>query len=199
MGRQTAHDVASASNRSVASACDLPLHQVPVMAREQYEMIKTIPARSGRSAWKNEECRQGGLVQVDKQEATCPRCGGALLRPVVLEPDGRIRLVRGFRNSSYRRMNPTKPAATVTTASNRISSDNTVHPWENRVLSAWECQMLQGFPTDFKWGEVLDAGHIGLIRAMIGEAVPPQFTARHGQVLTSVMDGGPFSAIPPEG
>lgn len=171
-----------------ARSQELPLHEVPCLDENQYAMVKAIPPHSGRSAWESKECPSCGMVDAEEDDATCRICGSVLLRPVTRDEDGRPRLVRGFRNSSYRRMNPDQPAATVTTASNRISSDNTIHPWEHRVLSAWECQMLQGFPPDFKWGSVLEAGHLGLIREMIGEAVPPAFTFRHGEILFAFLN-----------
>jgi DNA (cytosine-5)-methyltransferase 1 len=93
-------------------------------------------------------------------------------------------------------MCPDKPAAAVTTASARMSSDNTIHPSENRVLSAYECQHLQTIPDDFLWGEDRDDFSPAKVREMIGEAVPPQFTERHGRVLASLLDGrSPKSGI----
>jgi DNA (cytosine-5)-methyltransferase 1 len=111
-----------------------------------------------------------------------PELWGPLARPVTLhEEDRGWRLIKGFRNSSYRRMPPDRPAATITTASGRVGSDYTLHPSENRVLSVLECQHLQTIPAEFDWGDHLEVhGHTSL-RAMIGEAVPPQFTELHGR------------------
>jgi DNA (cytosine-5)-methyltransferase 1 len=86
-------------------------------------------------------------------------------------------------------MRPDEPAATITTASGRVSSDNTLHPSENRVLSMLECQHLQTFPATFKWGDHMERYGTGSVRAMIGEAVPPQFTEMHGRVLASMLRG----------
>jgi DNA (cytosine-5)-methyltransferase 1 len=86
-------------------------------------------------------------------------------------------------------MDPNIPAATVTTASGHVGSDRTIHPWETRVLSPLECARLQTFPKSFKWGEALaDWGHTN-VRAMIGEAVPPLFTRKHGKVLMTLLEG----------
>lgn len=164
------------------------LHCVPVWDRQRRAMVAAIAPGDARGAWDNDRCPQCGPVDVDAEAAACPRCSGPLTRPVVLD-DGRWRLIKGFRNSSYTRMDPDRPAATITTASGRIGSDNTLHPTQHRVLSMLECQHLQTFPPDFRWGDHLERhGHTSL-REMIGEAVPPQFTERHGKVLASLLDG----------
>jgi DNA (cytosine-5)-methyltransferase 1 len=151
-------------------------------------MVASIPSGTGQSAWANDVCADCGKVSVTTDDATCPVCGKALLRPVV-DDEGAWRLIKGFRNSSYRRMAPDRPAATITTASGRIGSDNTLHPTENRVLSMLECQHLQTIPADFRWGEHLNLyGHTSL-REMIGEAVPPLFTTMHGRLLVSILNG----------
>ena len=175
---------------SVSSAgSDRSLHFVPVWSSEQYRMVAAIPAGSGASAWENDDCLECGSSGLPRDLASCPTCNARLLRPQVVE-DGRARLVRGFRRSSYRRLSPDRPAATITTSSNRIGSDRTIHPFENRVLSPLECQKLQTLPEDFEWGEVHKQSRLGLVREMIGEAVPPLFTEAHGRVLTELLDDG---------
>ena len=43
-------------------------------------------------------------------------------------------------------------------------------------------------PRSFKWGDALEKwGHTNL-RAMIGEAVPPLFTFKHGRVLRDLLE-----------
>ena len=164
------------------------LHSVPVWNAQRYAMVAAIPTTGGAGAWDNDRCAECGVVEVDENAAACPRCGGPLARPVVHD-NGAWRLIKGFRNSSYTRMSPGRPAATITTASGRVGSDNTLHPTEHRVLSMLECQHLQTFPREFRWGDHLARrGHTSL-REMIGEAVPPQFTHLHGKVLRSVLDG----------
>src|SRR5688500_781476 len=108
-----------------------PLHAVPVWADRRYGMVAAIPPHSGRSAWENDQCEECGKVNVGDDDAVCPNCGRPLLRPVVVK-DGVVRLVSGFRTSSYGRMHPDRPAATITTASGHVGSDKTIHPWENR-------------------------------------------------------------------
>ena len=175
----------SSSKRTATS--DLPMHVVPVWPANTYNMISAIPAHSGLSAWQNSECLQCGTVCGDLRQAVCD-CGATLPRPVIRRDDGSFRLITGF-HSSYRRMDPKIPAATVTTASGRVGSDRTVHPWENRVLSPLECALLQTFPESFSWGGALEEwGHTN-VRAMIGEAVPPLFTRKHGTVLMALLRG----------
>ena len=165
------------------------LHFVPVWSAEQYSMVAAIPPGSGASAWENDDCPRCGRSGLPRDLACCPACNARLLRPHVVE-DGRARLVKGFRRSSYRRLPPDRPAATITTSSNRIGSDRTIHPFENRVLSGLECQKLQTLPEDFEWGEALTQSQSGLVREMIGEAVPPRFTEAHGRVLANLLDDG---------
>lgn len=175
---------------SVSSArSDLALHFVPVWSSEQYSMVAAIPAGSGASAWENDDCPRCRRSELPRDLACCPDCNARLLRPHVVV-DGRRRLVKGFRRSSYRRLSPDRPAATITTANNRIGSDRTIHPFENRVLSPLECQKLQTLPEGFKWGEAANKCKSGLVRQMIGEAVPPRFTEAHGKVLGDLLDQG---------
>ncbi len=165
------------------------MHTVPVWSPHHYAMVEAIPAGSGGSAWENDGCPSCGQVQVGELDACCPRCGGPLLRPVVREEDGGMRLVRGFRASSYRRMDPGRPAPAVTTANGTIGSATTIHPVQNRVLSVLECCALQTIPKEFRWTE--DKGsnvepHV--VRRMVGEAVPPRFTEMHGRAVRGVLE-----------
>jgi len=167
-----------------------PMHRVPVLDDRRYEMIAAIPPGSGASAWESNVCPGCGLVDVPKETATCPDCQSPLrFRPVLRDSDGSWRLIKGFRNSSYRRMAPYRPAATITTASGHIGSDRTLHPWENRVLSPAECACLQTFPPDFEWGDAINVWGHTPVRQMIGEAVPPRFTELHGRVLAAIHEG----------
>jgi DNA (cytosine-5)-methyltransferase 1 len=94
-------------------------------------------------------------------------------------------------------MKSDEPASTITTASGHIGSNNTIHPFENRVLSTLECALLQTFPLSFKWGDSLErSGHTN-VRAMIGEAVPPLFTRLHGKVLLAILDHGRTTRLLP--
>jgi DNA (cytosine-5)-methyltransferase 1 len=96
-------------------------------------------------------------------------------------------LIRGFHNSTYRRMPSDYPAKTITTASGRVGGNYTIHPYQNRVLSPLECALLQTLPLTFAWGDALAENGHTRVRAMIGEAVPPLFTRQHGEVLKALL------------
>ena len=177
-----------ASSHEVASDSTRALHRVPVWNEQRYQMIASIAANSGRTAWQNSECLNCDTSTADPDAAVCSECDAVLPRPVVIE-NNVPRLISGFRRSSYGRMDPFAPAATVTTASGRIGSDNTIHPSQNRVMSMLECQLLQTIPADFKWGDTLERRGHTVLRAMIGEAVPPHFTMQHGKVLNALLMG----------
>lgn len=162
------------------------LHSVPVWDPKTYRMVAAIPPGTGRSAWLNFACPSCGAEAAHDDAVECAVCQELLLRPIVKEKDGTLRLVRGFQ-SSYRRMYPDRPAATITTASGHVGSDFTIHPSENRLLSPLECADIQTFPRGFKWLNTLSQHGVSVLREMIGEAVPPAFTYLHGRVLWSVL------------
>lgn len=176
-------DAGSAKRAAAAN----PMHAVPVWLDRRYQMVAAIPPNSGASAWENDECPECGFMNTRRDVAVCARCTSPLLRPIVREKDGSYRLVKGFHNSSYRRMHPDAPASTITTASGHVGSDFTIHPSENRLLSMLECALLQTFPRNFRWGNALEEWGVTNVRAMIGEAVPPQFTKLHGDVLMALL------------
>ncbi len=170
-------ETASSSNK---------LHCVPIWQDRRYPMVAAIPRHTGKSAWQNQACEACGRVSVGNHAVLCPRCGSPLLRPVVKNPHGQYRFIKGFK-SSYSRMKSDLPAATITTASGHIGSDHTIHPYENRLLSALECARLQTFPKTFKWGAAVDKWGLTNVRSMIGEAVPPLFTRKHGKILLRIL------------
>lgn len=172
---------------TAGSGCD----GVPVWDDRRYGLVAAIPPNSGRGAWTNNECYTCGAVEVDDNATSCPSCGGPLTRPVIVDEAVGHRFISGFRTSSYTRMHPDKPAATITTASGFLGSDKTLHPWENRVLSPRECAHLQTFPRSFDWGDTFARYGSTNVRRMIGEAVPPRFTRMHGLVLRALLEGRP--------
>ena len=175
------------ASRSDLARSNDPLHAVPVWTADRYRMVSAIPVDIGASAWHNDTCPTCGTSGIKRQLARCPGCDDLLLRPVIEDDEG-FRLIAGF-PTSYARMPSDRPAATITTASGRVGSDYAIHPWENRVLSVRECQLLQTIPADFAWGDTLTTYGHTRVRAMIGEAVPPAFTRQHGRVLAALLSG----------
>jgi DNA (cytosine-5)-methyltransferase 1 len=166
-----------------------PLHEVPVWDYERYQMVATIPPNSGATAWENNECPNPDCahIETDGEAAVCSVCHQPLRRPIMAGAEGRWRLIKGFRTSSYKRMDPNQPAATITTATGHVGSHSTIHPSAARVLSTLECAHLQTFPIDFVWRNAIQRwGHTN-VRAMIGEAVPPRFTCLHGLALRGIL------------
>lgn len=178
----------SSNSQSEDSRVAKSLHFVPALSPERLRMVSAIPPHSGKSAWQNNTCPDCGQSGHSNGEIVCRSCGVLLPKPIVETPEGTKRLIKGFK-TSYKRMASDRPAATITTATSSIACHNTIHPWENRVLSPWECALLQTFDDDFIWGDSLKKyGHTN-IRAMIGEAVPPLFTYLQGEVLLGLLDG----------
>ncbi len=198
---QALHDFAlpnlDAANDVSAKDVMRPLHFVPVWDSRRYQVIASIPPNSGATAWQNKVCVNCNTIVENLEVASCPECGEPLPRPVVKRRNGRFGLIHGFRTSSYKRMKPDEPAATITTASGHMGSHTTIHPSQNRVLSPLECALLQTFPHEFNWGNALERWGHSNIRAMIGEAVPPAFTEQHGCILRAVLNNEPIDqAIP---
>ncbi|MEL6929139.1 MAG: DNA cytosine methyltransferase [Cyanobacteria bacterium J06600_6] len=162
------------------------MHSVPTWPAERCQMVASIPRNSGASAWENNTCTKCGYNDNRLEDVYCNNCHELLPKPIV-EESGRHRLIRGFR-TSYKRMAPNKPAATILTASGHIGSHTTIHPYEDRLLSLLECQILQTIPMDFRWGDALRKYGPSNVRAMIGEAIPPKFTLMHGSVLRRLFD-----------
>ncbi|RWZ46145.1 DNA cytosine methyltransferase [Labedella phragmitis] len=183
---QLGASVLDARDPGAASDPGNPMHFVPVWTEQRYMMVEAIAPNSGKGAWENDVCPRCGATSHDRDAALCARCDTPLLRPVVRDGNG-WRLIKGFRNSSYSRMRADMPAATITTASGRVGSDKTIHPWENRLLSPYECAYLQTLPADFRWGDALERWGHTRVREMIGEAVPPRFTRLHGQAIRAFL------------
>jgi DNA (cytosine-5)-methyltransferase 1 len=164
------------------------LHRVPFYDDDRYLQISDIHAGSGHSAYQNDRCPDCGFEPVARGIANCSACGAVMRnRPYRVE-DGQARLVRGF-HSSYRRINPDRPAPTVTTNTSHLGSDIKIHPTQNRVMSTLECADLQTVPRSFDWSGALDNRRHYLIRNVIGEAFPTYFTYLHGNLLARLLNG----------
>lgn len=165
-----------------------PLHFVPSYDAERYSLVSSIPKNTGRSAYETDRCPTCKTRNIPQEVAVCPKCGEVLFNRPIVRVNGHARLIKGF-NSSYRRMHANRPASTVTTNSSHVGSDNKIHPWEHRVMSALECADLQTVPRLFNWDSALDSGRSYLVRNLIGEAFPPYFTYLHGRLLKRLLQG----------
>jgi DNA (cytosine-5)-methyltransferase 1 len=173
-----------------------PLHFVPHYKDQpnRYLQISQIPPNSGRSAYETSTCPECGAGHVPAKLAICHRCGALMRnRPYFLSRKG-PRLIKGFK-SSYRRMAPDRPAATVTTNSSHVGSDFKVHPWENRVLSILEVADVQTVPRYYNWTRAIREKHNYLIRNVVGEAFPPYFAYLHGRLLAKLFVDESVSAL----
>lgn len=174
-------------DRSKSECAKDSLHQVPVASPVHYSWISSIPSGSNKSAWEN-ACLNCGH-NVDVGFIKCGKCGSILFnRPHVVEKDGTVRLIKGFK-TSYKRMPADDVAPTITTASGSFSSDLKLHPTQNRVLSVRECARLQAIPDGFEWPARLRDKKGHRFREMIGEAVPPIVSYRFGKAVSKILRG----------
>lgn len=156
-------------------------HTVPKMKDELYHWVSNT--KEGRSAFQNDTCINCGYINGEK-DIDCGDCKSPLPKPTVIR-NGERRLIKGY-GTSYRRMVWNKPANTVTTRSAFASSQSNLHPSQNRVLSVYECAILQGLqPEHINWTNVktrmLHPDY--LLREILGEAIPASFTEQVGRNL----------------
>lgn len=174
------------SKDEVSSVCSKDhLHIVPTLKPHHYLWVKDIPKSSGKSAWENNcpTCKK----EVTHGEIYCTHCYSPMLnRPHMVNNDGTIRSIRGFK-TSYRRMSASGLASTITTNSSAFSSDIKLHPTQNRVLSVRECALVQTIPYSFYWPEEQFIRKAHRIREMIGEAVPCLATYQIGNVISLLL------------
>ena len=92
----------------------------------------------------------------------------------------------------YKRLVWDKPAPCIHTRNDTLSSQNTIHPADDRVLSIREVMVLMGlddgyrwFPADMSRDEIIAAlpRRASLIRTCLGEAVPASVTQAIGKNL----------------
>lgn len=168
-------------NKEAAESDYHPLHKTSVSRPQLYQWIKHT--EEGNTAFNNNTCTKCAYIS-DKLDIYCQNCGDLLPKPVV-EKDGELRLIRGY-ISSYKRMRYDRVAPTVTTRSAYASSDNNIHPTQNRVLSIYEIAILQGLNvTQYKWrAHSTDKyPNITVLRDILGEPVSPIITSIIGHHL----------------
>jgi len=91
-------------------------------------------------------------------------------------------------NDVYSRMDPKRPAPTITTKCHSLSNGRYGYPYKNqdRAISLREAATLQSFPQDYRF-QPLD-GIISVAR-QIGNAVPPKQAEYFGEYLLSLLEG----------
>lgn len=106
------------------------------------------------------------------------------LQPCTFDAEGNRIINRGaYMGNKYRRLIWNRPGACIATRSDVFSSQDTIHPCDNRVLSIRELMTLMTIPNTFHWTDhdneltVQNAEQYlreneGNIRRCIGEAVP---------------------------
>lgn len=159
-------------------------HHVPVLSTKHYSWIENIPKNSGRSAWLN-ACENCGDTGTPIFNSKCFACGKDIkVRPHIQESNGSIRSIKGFK-TSYKRIHPEGLSSAITTNTNAFSSDNKLHPNQNRVLSVRECMLIQSIPHTFIWPEEVFYKSMHLVREMVGEALPPLVSY---QIVSKLLD-----------
>lgn len=166
----------------------IEFHHVPVLDEKKYWWVSNTPY--GASAFDNQcvnsKCKseknrrhgtsaESGINQANRDTPIfCTDCGALLPRPSV-EENGELRVMKGF-TSAYKRMRGDLPSSALTRNLSYVSSDQKIHPSQNRVLSLLEAMMLHTI-TDFEWKWELPNGKPvsdKLIRETIGESIPPR-------------------------
>ncbi|MDD4029373.1 MAG: DNA cytosine methyltransferase [Caldisericia bacterium] len=107
-------------------------------------------------------------------------------QPSKIDKDGNRVILKGaYMGNKYRRLVWDKPCSCIATRNDIMSSQDTIHPRDSRVLSIRELMRLMTIPNDFMWTEhdksvKVDVAELYLannelnIRRCIGEAVPTQ-------------------------
>ena len=169
---------------------EIPYHFVSLLDEKKYWWVSRT--RPGTSAFDN-QCDNPGCgfdgnpthsarrnAEGINQAATstpshCLKCGQLLPRPVVADENGTPRIMRGF-TSAYKRMRGDLPSPAMTRNLSFVSSDQKVHPTQNRALSLYEAMVLHTI-TDYPYQWQLPDGRAasaGLVRDAIGESIPPR-------------------------
>lgn len=88
----------------------------------------------------------------------------------------------------YGRMFWNKPASTITTKFYSISNGRFAHPNEDRAISLREGAVIQTFPRDYIFK--VQSQSLGIIAKLIGNAVPPEYARRLGEVIIKSVNHG---------
>jgi DNA (cytosine-5)-methyltransferase 1 len=201
-----------------------PLHCSPKLNTWHKKIIDYTP--EGKSAWYNNICADPNCSYENELKShRCRKCRKFLLKPLVkkkycakcklefnkdstsCETCGgsiryRRRLVKGFKGTSYKRMSWNNIAPTITLNSGTVSSDNKIHPNQNRSLSILELLIISTIqslrikhPWDGKYSfepfmteeELLKCSSVP--RDVIGESIPPLAMF---EIVNTIIEKGAF-------
>lgn len=100
-------------------------------------------------------------------------------------PSARVKQIRrsaaageGSRSTYYGRLNPDRPAYTISTYFNRPGNGCFIHPIADRLITIREAARLQGFPDSFRF-----AGRGRSRFVQVGNAVPPLLAYQLARIL----------------
>lgn len=121
-------------------------------------------------------------------------------KPYNIDANGNKIINKGaYMGNKYRRLIWDRPCACIATRSDVMSSQDTLHPCDNRVLSIRELMILMTIPSDFQWtdndsslsptnsDEYLKENE-GNIRRCIGEAVPTLIVSTIASKINKMLD-----------
>lgn len=121
-------------------------------------------------------------------------------QPYKIEKDGtRVVLKGAYIGNKYRRLFWDKPGACIATRNDVLSSQDTIHPCDNRVLSIRELMRVMTIPDSFRWTDEDDlltvenstaylSRHEMNIRRCIGEAVPTEIIRCISKKIQTMLD-----------
>ena len=121
-------------------------------------------------------------------------------KPYSLDASGNRVINKGaYMGNKYRRLIWNKPGACIATRSDVMSSQDTIHPCDNRVLSIRELMTLMTIPDGFQWtsadhsltvenSEEYLKENEGNIRRCIGEAVPTKIGFEIAEKISTALD-----------
>lgn len=121
-------------------------------------------------------------------------------KPCTFDKDGNRIINKGaYMGNKYRRLIWDRPGACIATRSDVMSSQDTIHPCDNRVLSIRELMTLMTIPNEFRWtdhDEMLTVENSdeylkeneGNIRRCIGEAVPTHIGYAIAEKVNTMLD-----------
>ena len=92
--------------------------------------------------------------------------------------------IKSVHSGSYGRLDPNKPAQTITTRFDTPSGGRFIHPFENRTITPREAARIQSFPDSFRFD-----GTKTSVCKQIGNAVPPKLSYFFARMIERLLNG----------